>query len=256
MERNVKVEDYRNCSSCEETMHVNFDEKSAGNEIDSLILMLKKNCGNMGFDSELKHYDITVHYKNDPNDNRMQICGLETDDLESAKEFVMDEFGGGIDYYVIEDTEGDEYYDSSEDISLEEKNENVNKENKAVDELKNEVDLFKADEIALKKKLIDAIKSEFEKYHSDKVKCNFDDTDEPDYDDYFRLIPVIDCICKESTYMCGFNEFEKSGDNIKLNCDQDAYEILDETNPFLFVETLYSLLVVLQHPLTKKANKK
>ena len=129
MNKKFIVEVFRHGSSCEETMYVDFDEVSV---VDDVKVMLKEKYGN-DFDrftildnhgdlyhSEFKHYYITVHYQNDPNDNRMQRCSLETNDLESAKEFVLDEFGGGIDYYVIEDTESDDYYDSSEEVNLKE----------------------------------------------------------------------------------------------------------------------------------------
>jgi hypothetical protein len=272
MNKNYTVEVFRHGSSCEETMHVNFDEVSV---VDDVKAMLKEKYGN-DFDrftildnhgdlyhSELKHYEITIHYKNDPNDNRMQICGLETDDLESAKEFVLDEFGGGIDYYVIEDTEGDDYYDSSEEVSLKENNDNINKEKnimkeeKTITSMKERVENFHNSEIELKSAIIDEIKSEFEKYHSDKVSIFHPDFNDLGFEDYECLIPTLNCFddncCSEPTQpIC----FKKEKDNLVVECDNDKLFYLYPDNYDLTVDNLYSFLALLQHFVTKKVNKK
>ena len=69
------------------------------------------------FDSRDKYYNISIHFKHDPDDYYSEELGLYTTDLDLAKEFVQerDDFER-INYYVIEeDGTGDDYYDSSEE---------------------------------------------------------------------------------------------------------------------------------------------
>jgi len=67
----------------------------------------------------MKKYDVTVHFKYDPEDDRSEDFELETDDMNSAKQFIKerDDFDS-INYFVIETQEDEkeyEYYNSSEE---------------------------------------------------------------------------------------------------------------------------------------------
>ena len=69
------------------------------------------------FDSRDKYYNISIHFKHDPDDYYSEELGLYATDLDLAKDFVKerDDFER-INYYVIEeDGTGDDYYDSSEE---------------------------------------------------------------------------------------------------------------------------------------------
>jgi len=61
-------------------------------------------------------YNLTVHYKYDPEDERGYDDEIEAENIEAAKEQVKqiedyDEFN----YFVLESENGDEYYNSSEE---------------------------------------------------------------------------------------------------------------------------------------------
>ena len=67
----------------------------------------------------MKKYDVTVHFKYDPEDEREEDFELETDDMDSAKRFIKerDDFDS-INYFIIETQEDEkeyEYYNSSEE---------------------------------------------------------------------------------------------------------------------------------------------
>lgn len=67
----------------------------------------------------MKKYDVTVHFKYDPEDERSEDFELETDDMVSAKQFIKerDDFDS-INYFIIETQEDEkeyEYYNSSEE---------------------------------------------------------------------------------------------------------------------------------------------
>lgn len=67
----------------------------------------------------MKKYDVTVHFKYDPEDEREEDFELETDDMYSAKQFIKerDDFDS-INYFIIETQEDEkeyEYYNSSEE---------------------------------------------------------------------------------------------------------------------------------------------
>lgn len=67
----------------------------------------------------MKKYDVTVHFKYDPEDEREEDFELETDDMDSAKQFIKerDDFDS-INYFIIETQEDEkeyEYYNSSEE---------------------------------------------------------------------------------------------------------------------------------------------
>lgn len=67
----------------------------------------------------MKKYDVTVHFKYDPEDEREEDFELETDDMGSAKQFIKerDDFDS-INYFIIETQEDEkeyEYYNSSEE---------------------------------------------------------------------------------------------------------------------------------------------
>lgn len=67
----------------------------------------------------MKKYDVTVHFKYDIEDERSEDFELETDDMDSAKQFIKerDDFNS-INYFVIETQEDEkeyEYYNSSEE---------------------------------------------------------------------------------------------------------------------------------------------
>lgn len=69
------------------------------------------------FDSRDKYYNISIHFKHDPDDYYSEELGLYATDLDLAKDFVKerDDFER-INYYVIEeDGTGDDYYNSSEE---------------------------------------------------------------------------------------------------------------------------------------------
>jgi hypothetical protein len=91
-------------------------------------------------------------------------------------------------------------------------------------------------EIDLKAAIIDEIISEFEKYNSDEVSLiySFDDHAEPTY-------PVC---------------FKKRNNKIVVECEADISLDISVTNIYLSHDDLDALLSLLQHPLTKKANKK
>ena len=124
--------------------------------------------------------------------------------------------------------------------------------------MKERVENFHNSEIELKSAIINEIKSEFEKYNSDEVSVFYDeDEEEPDYDDYLCIIPTLiylndDLYSYPSEPVC----FKRENDNLVVECDTDISLDISATNYQLSVDDLYSLLVLLQHPLTKKANKK
>ena len=67
----------------------------------------------------MKHYDITIHFKYDLDDEHSEDFELETDDMNSAKQFIKerDDFDS-INYFIIETQEDEkeyEYYNSSEE---------------------------------------------------------------------------------------------------------------------------------------------
>jgi len=67
----------------------------------------------------MKKYDVTVHFKYDPEDEHSEDFELETDDMDSAKQFIKerDDFDS-INYFVIETQEDEkeyDYYNSSEE---------------------------------------------------------------------------------------------------------------------------------------------
>jgi len=67
----------------------------------------------------MKKYDVTVHFKYDPEDDRSEDFELETDGMNSTKQFIKerDDFDS-INYFVIETQEDEkeyEYYNSSEE---------------------------------------------------------------------------------------------------------------------------------------------
>ena len=64
----------------------------------------------------MKYYDITIHFKYDIDDERSEDFEFEGDDMDSAKQFIKerDDFDD-INYYVIEEQGGYEYYNSSEE---------------------------------------------------------------------------------------------------------------------------------------------
>lgn len=69
------------------------------------------------YDSRDRHYNITIHFKHDPDDELSEEFKLKATDLDLAKDFVKerDDFER-INYYVIEeDGTGDDYYNSSEE---------------------------------------------------------------------------------------------------------------------------------------------
>lgn len=63
-----------------------------------------------------KYYDVDIYFKHDPEEKRHEVFGLEAENLEDAKEFVKerDDFDI-IDYYTIEEQNGNELYNSSLD---------------------------------------------------------------------------------------------------------------------------------------------
>ena len=123
--------------------------------------------------------------------------------------------------------------------------------------MKERVENFHNSEIELKSAIINEIKSEFEKYNSDEVSVFYDeDEEEPDYDDYLCIIPTLiysfDDHAEPTYPVC----FKKRNNKIVVECEADISLDISSTNYQLSVDDLYSLLVLLQHPLTKKANKK
>lgn len=69
---------------------------------------------NMNKEEIYKYYDVDIYFKHDPEEIRHEVFGLEAENLEDAKEFVeeRDDFDI-IDYYIIEEQDGNEYYNSS-----------------------------------------------------------------------------------------------------------------------------------------------
>jgi len=64
----------------------------------------------------MKYYNLTVHYKNDPNDELGFEEELEDENIEAVIEYVrgFDDFDE-IYYFVIESEDGSEYYNTSEE---------------------------------------------------------------------------------------------------------------------------------------------
>ncbi len=63
------------------------------------------------------NYNITIHYHNDPDDNRGIDDVLSGDNIEVIKEQIMDRQDfNDIYYYVIESEDGEEYYNSSDEL--------------------------------------------------------------------------------------------------------------------------------------------
>jgi len=131
--------------------------------------------------------------------------------------------------------------------------------------LENVVEEFNAIEIALKKKLVDAIKSEFETYNSNVVEFDFTVGFLKENDksgEYFNLVPVIDCHFIDSDIddidwiYANPNSFRKIDNELIVGldngCEVEINSLIDEMS----VNDFYSLLLMLQHPLTKKANNK
>ncbi len=128
-----------------------------------------------------------------------------------------------------------------------------------------EIKVFNANEIALKKKLIDSIKLEIAKYDSDVVEFDFTDRFLKENDisgEYFNLVPVIDCHFIDSDIddvdwiYANPNSFRKIDNELIVGldngCEVEINSLIDEMS----VNDFYSLLLMLQHPLTKKANNK
>lgn len=61
-------------------------------------------------------YKLTVHYHNDPEDERGYDDEIEADNIEAAKEQVkqIEDFKT-FNYYVLESEDCEEYYNSSEE---------------------------------------------------------------------------------------------------------------------------------------------
>lgn len=111
-------------------------------------------------------------------------------------------------------------------------------------------------EIDLKAAIIDEIISEFEKYNSDEVSL-FSDDDDPDYEEYVdEIIPTLiysfDDHAEPTYPVC----FKKRNNKIVVECEADISLDISVTNIYLSHYDLDALLSLLQHPLTKKANKK
>lgn len=111
-------------------------------------------------------------------------------------------------------------------------------------------------EIYLKAAIIDEIISEFEKYNSDEVSL-FSDEDDPDYEEYVdEIIPTLiysfDDHAEPTYPVC----FKKRNNKIVVECEADISLDISVTNIYLSHDDLDALLSLLQHPLTKKANKK
>ena len=128
-----------------------------------------------------------------------------------------------------------------------------------------EIKVFNANEIALKKKLVDAIKLEFATYNSDEVEFDFTSRFLKENDisgEYFNLVPVIDCHFIDSDIddvdwiYANPNSFRKIDNELIVGldngCEVEINSLIDEMS----VNDFYSLLLMLQHPLTKKANNK
>ena len=128
-----------------------------------------------------------------------------------------------------------------------------------------EIKVFNANEIALKKKLVDAIKLEFATYNSDVVEFDFTGRFLKENDisgEYFNLVPVIDCHFIDSDIddvdwiYANPNSFRKIDNELIVGldngCEVEINSLIDEMS----VNDFYSLLLMLQHPLTKKANNK
>lgn len=61
-------------------------------------------------------YNITIHYHNDPDDNKGIDDILSGDNIEVIKKQIMDRQDfNDIYYYVIESEDGEEYFNSSEE---------------------------------------------------------------------------------------------------------------------------------------------
>ncbi|MEE3443238.1 MAG: hypothetical protein VZQ49_00125 [Methanobrevibacter sp.] len=131
--------------------------------------------------------------------------------------------------------------------------------------LENEVEVFNANETALKKKLVDAIKSEFETYNSDVVEFDFtcrflEENDKSG--EYFNLVPVIDCHFIDSDIddvnwiYANPNSFQKIDNELIVGLDNGCEVEINSLIDKMSVNDFYSLLLMLQHPLTKKANNK
>ena len=128
-----------------------------------------------------------------------------------------------------------------------------------------EIKVFNANEIALKKKLVDAIKLEFATYNSDEVEFDFTSRFLKENDisgEYFNLVPVIDCHFIDSDIddvdwiYANPNSFRKIDNELIVGldngCEVEINSLIDEMS----VNDFYSLLLMLQHPITKKANNK
>ena len=131
--------------------------------------------------------------------------------------------------------------------------------------VENEVKVFNANQIALKKKLVNEIESEFAKYNSDVVEFDFTGRFLKENDisgEYFNLVPVIDCHFIDSDIddvdwiYANPNSFRKMDNELIVGldngCEVEINSLIDEMS----VNDLYSLLLMLQHPLTKKTNNK
>lgn len=61
-------------------------------------------------------YNLTVHYKYDPDDEQGYDDEIEAADIETAKEQVrqIEDFED-FNYFVLESEDGNEYYNSSEE---------------------------------------------------------------------------------------------------------------------------------------------
>ena len=127
--------------------------------------------------------------------------------------------------------------------------------------LENVVEEFNAAEIVLKKKLIDLIKSEIAKYDSGVVEFGFTlgFLNENDISrEFFNLMPVIDCHSidpdiDDVDWIYGNpSSFRKIDNELIVELDNGCEVEINSLIDKMSVNSFYSLLLMLQHPLTKK----
>ena len=98
-----------------------FEEKDHDEKLEYPNLSIDEDTGQENENNDVKVFNISIHYLDDPDDLEGYETEFEGENLEEAIEYVkgLDDYDS-FDYFVIESEDGNDYFNSSEGRSSEE----------------------------------------------------------------------------------------------------------------------------------------
>ena len=98
-----------------------FEERDQDEKLEYPNLSMDEDTGQENENNDVKVYNISIHYLDDPDDLEGYETEFEGENLAEAIEYVKDlDDYDRFDYFVIESENGDDYYNSSDGRSSEE----------------------------------------------------------------------------------------------------------------------------------------